>query len=125
MFVNFVCFLITAPVEWVDTELVNSSTIAVSWEPLSSLPGWSISYYQVEVTSLTTHTPSHVVHAHTEKTTAGNETSLIIVSDALFVSDGVELVTRVRAVLDVGVDGVGVVEGEGAVHRMTLEPGVF
>ncbi len=115
------CFT-TAPVESVDIEMLNSSTIAVTWEPPSPLPGWNISYYLIEITSLTTHAPSRT---YMERTATGNEASIVIMDGDLFVGDGVELVTEVRAVLDVGVDGVGMLEGESAVRRKTLEPGVL
>ncbi len=45
-------------------------------------------------------------------------------SDLLMVG-GVDLVTEVRGVLDVGVDGVGLMEGEIAVMRTLLEPGLY
>ena len=115
----------TASVQAITVEVLNSSSIAVSWDPVSPLPGWDISYYQVDVTSFTTGTPSQHIHAHTERTTNGNETSAVVVSSDLLMVGGVDLVTEVRGVLDVGVDGVGLMEGEIAVMRTLLEPGLY
>ena len=113
----------TAAVETVNLTMVNNTAISVSWEPLSSLPGWNISFYEVHSRTLTSSTPSHPLYAHTARTTNGDEASLVLVHGDLLAGGDVELVIEVNGVLDVGVEGVGTVEGERAVKNVTLELG--
>ena len=97
--------------------------MSVSWLPLSSLPGWNISYYKLVYKAYTEDQPSKPIESFTKSTLTGLDTSIIFLYEELSSNERAEHVFEVSAVIKVDLEGVGVVEGDKAVTKTQLELG--
>ena len=97
--------------------------MSVSWPPLSTLPGWNLSYYKLVYNAYIDDQPSKPVESFTKRTPTGWDTSIIFLYNELSADERAEHVFEVSAVIEVDLDGVGAVEGEKAVAKTKLELG--